>query len=463
MNNSAIASILFALLLAFTDACGGDPANSSGTDLVEDHNAVVPDSNSTIDGTATDLSADSNPDTTSTDITTEDQSGFNYPCEPGSEGSCVTSCGSAGWHRCLKEWGPCIPPEEFCGNCVDDDCDGLVNEECLAEPEECGLTPELDCPSAVITIEEENTVFVGNTVHLSAADSVAPAGASVTKWKWTLQRPAGSTAQFAPSDSVEEVTLILDVAGQYLVTLVVWDSNDTESCSPANQAVTAQPFPPVTPEVGCADGEREGFLSQDTYPQIAACAGAWTEPGITPDAIVATCGHQSGDDSTNKEGTGCASPDLCAPGWHICIGWQEVAAKSPDGCVGATPPDAKSKSLFFAVRQPSENGSVCGDWGDGFNDVFGCGNLGSGLGPDKNCGPLDRVIASTQPNTCGFNEAEPTLGPWECMPTGQSQYEPSHLNEGALVTKKGCPNNGCSYDGYPVASFDKGGVVCCHD
>jgi hypothetical protein len=31
------------------------------------------------------------------------------------------------------------------------------------------------------------------------------------------------------------------------------------------------------------------------------------------------------------------------------------------------------------------------------------------------------------------------------------------------VTKKGCPNHSCSYDGAPVGSSDKGGVLCCRD
>jgi hypothetical protein len=101
---------------------------------------------------------------------------------------------------------------------------------------------------------------------------------------------------------------------------------------------------------------------------------------------------------------------------------------------------------------------VCGAWGDGDNDVFGCGNLGGGMGGDKNCGPLDRVLASTQANKCGFNEAEPGLGPWECLGDATS-----HLHEGAVVTKKGCQGNSCSYDGYPVGPTDKGGVLCCRD
>ena len=378
---------------------------------------------------------------------------FNYPCTPGAVEACVTACESAGKRLCLKEWGPCVPPDEFCGNCQDDDCDGAVDEGCPPNPD---CTPVVeDCPTAVITIQEGTVVGTGTTLHLSAASSL-PAG-TVDAWKWSVQTPAGAVGSFAASDDVEAPEFAIDVAGTYLFTLVVW-VDGVESCSPAQVAVVVNPVPPLGPEVGCADGEREGFLDLDAYTHIAGCSGAWDQPGITPDGLVQTCGGQGGDDGAKADGAGCASLDLCAAGWHICVGWQEVAAKSTTGCVGATPPDAKPKSLLFAVRQPSENGSVCGDWGDGLNDVFGCGNLGNGLGPDKGCGPLDRVLASTQADSCGFNEAEPNLGPWECIGGPGSD-----LLEGQTVTKKGCPGASCSYDGYPVSSSDKGGVLCCRD
>ncbi len=80
------------------------------------------------------------------------------------------------------------------------------------------------------------------------------------------------------------------------------------------------------------------------------------------------------------------------------------------------------------------------------------------MAPDKNCQPLNRVLASMHAGTCGFNEAEPPLGPWQCM--GDSD---SHLHEGALVTKSGCGSGSCSYDGNPVGNSDKGGVLCCRD
>ncbi|MFO0593902.1 MAG: carboxypeptidase-like regulatory domain-containing protein [Myxococcaceae bacterium] len=217
--------------------------------------------------------------------------------------------------------------------------------------------------------------------------------------------------------------------------------------------------PPVDAGVvsreGCSDGTREGFVSLTSYPQIAGCSGAWTVAGVTASSA-ATCARASGNTSSNREGTGCSSADLCAAGWHICRGKDEVGQKANGSCADAVPPGATNNSLFFAVVQNSVSNTTCDSSGD--NDVFGCGNLGTQLGAGKNCGVLTRALASTQAGTCGFNEAEPSLGPWQCLGgTG------GDLHEGALVTKRGCPNTSCQYDGQPIGNADKGGVLCCRD
>lgn len=381
--------------------------------------------------------------------------GFNYECKPLTVESCVTACGSAGLRKCLKEWGPCFPPDEFCGNCDDDNCNGLINEGCPPNPT-CGPSKK-PCPVALISIAEGASVGAGSVLHLASAGSFAQGTAKIAQWAWSVQAPAGAAGQFIPSAAVAAPTFAADVAGQYLFTLEVWDDQGVKSCAPAVAKASAAPNPPLQAENGCADGTREGFVDQAQWPQIAGCAGAWDQPGVTPDSVVATCNHQGGNSGPKADGSGCSSADLCAPGWHVCKGWQDVAQKSQTGCAGASPPDAPPKSLFFAIRQPSANGSQCGAWGDGVNDVFGCGNLGTALGADKGCGPLDRVLASTQPNSCGFNEAEPNLGPWQCLGVGKSD-----LQEGANVTKKACQGKSCSYDGAALGPSDKGGVLCCH-
>ncbi len=235
------------------------------------------------------------------------------------------------------------------------------------------------------------------------------------------------------------------------------DGGSEETSDGGSNADGGSDKTPPTPEAGCADGEREGFLSWDDYPEIAACSGAWSVGGVTRDDLAPTCGRAAGDDGSLVDGDGCSAADVCAEGWHVCRGQAEVASLA-GSCSGAVPDGTPDKSLFFAVSQHSVENTVCDDSATEANDVFGCGNLGTQLGTDKDCGPLDRALASMQPDSCGFNEAEPDLGPWECV--GGSD---SHYAEGSLVTKKGCPGNSCSYDGYAVGSSDKGGVLCCRD
>jgi len=465
----ALWATLAAVALLFGTVACSDPPQDSGSGADTGQTGDAPIGSTFGDATVTDTGAGTDTGTgtdavtgAGTDAVTGADSdtgppktGFDYECKPLTIESCVTACGSAGHRKCLKEWGGCAPPPEFCGNCVDDDCDGLINEGCPPNPK-CSPTPK-KCPVAIITITEGKSVGTGKTLHLSAKGSFANGKAKIVKWAWSVQAPAGAAAKFMPDATVEEPTFEVDAAGTYLFQLDVWDDAGIKSCVSAVTEVSAVPDPPVKPTVGCADGQREGFLDQTAYAQIAACAGAWDQPGITPDSVKPTCNRQGGDDGAKADGKGCSSADLCAEGWHVCKGWQDVAQKSTTGCADATPPGAKNKSLFFAIRQPSENGSVCGKWGDGVNDVFGCGNLGTALAPEKKCGPLDRVMASTSPNSCGFNEAMPKHGPWECNGPGKSD-----LQEGANVTKTACQGKSCQYDGDAVGPSDKGGVVCCH-
>ncbi len=445
---------------AGADATGGGDATVADLAFGSKTDGLVSDSDGVTDAVAVDADdaladAGSTPDD-ATDVADVKKGGFDYECKPLATESCVTACGSAGTRKCLKEWGPCIPPAEFCGNCVDDNCDGLINEGCAPNP--ACTPPEVKCPIAILTVAEGAKVGSQVVVHLSAASSYGQGLAKVTKWKWSVQAPLGASGGFLPSADVQAPTYQVTAAGQYLFHLDVWDDAGVQSCVPALSTVVSAQDPPPKPEVGCADSTREGFLDDKAYPEIAGCSGAWDHPGVTPDAVVPTCGNQGGNSGLKSDGVGCSSADLCSAGWHVCKTWQEVAAKSATGCVDATPANAAPKSLFFVIRQPSQNGSVCGDWADGpnVNDLFGCGNLGTTLDATKKCGPLDRVIASTAPNKCGYNEAEPSLGPWECVGPGKSD-----LFEGANVTKKACQNASCQYDGQPVNPWGKGGVLCC--
>jgi len=173
--------------------------------------------------------------------------------------------------------------------------------------------------------------------------------------------------------------------------------------------------------VGCADGEREGFVDVSTHPDIAACGGGFTVAGVTTAASPAqTCGGGAGDDGANPDGTGCAVADFCAPGWHVCDTDADVMLSSATGCDGA----ATDPNLFYATRQSGPGSGRCGS---GTNDVFGCGTFG-GTPLASSCAPLNRYLSTSD-----------LTGAWNATGGG---------SEATTVTKNGAAG---------------GGVLCCRD
>ena len=170
------------------------------------------------------------------------------------------------------------------------------------------------------------------------------------------------------------------------------------------------PTAAVANDTGCADGQREGFAAQATYPNIAGCGGAWSIRGVANYApayapscpqlpVVDTrkpaCNRTSGDDSANAAGSGCNAEDLCEAGWHICLDANDIRAANSSACGGATV--AGDSARFFVSRQATTGCGVCADGtGTGSNcnsascaggcantasttnDVYGCGNIGAG-------------------------------------------------------------------------------------
>jgi hypothetical protein len=68
------------------------------------------------------------------------------------------------------------------------------------------------------------------TIQFRASNSVDVDG-TVDRYEWNVvQRPTNSTARMTPSANVAEPSLFLDLAGDYVIELIVYDDNGTESC-----------------------------------------------------------------------------------------------------------------------------------------------------------------------------------------------------------------------------------------
>lgn len=176
----------------------------------------------------------------------------------------------------------------------------------------------------------------------------------------------------------------------------------------APEPTALEPLPAQSSkDTGCAAGSRDGFEDVELYPKIAACAGAWTEPGLQAPAAAKSP----------------AASALCAPGWHICTTLDEVAERTGDrGCEDAAP--SAEVPMFFATLESGPGYAHCK--GEGTNDIFGCGSLGAK--PAEDCGVLNRFSQ---------NECSKLASPWSCE---------GSATELTTVTKPG---------------VEGGGVLCC--
>jgi len=179
-------------------------------------------------------------------------------------------------------------------------------------------------------------------------------------------------------------------------------------------------------ETGCSDGTREHFQNENQEPAIAGCSGGFQVAGVvTQESKLPQCGRMAGNDSSNPAGTGCSVEDLCAEGWHVCLGAEEVAIKSSSGTCGVS---MMSSLNFWITRQPQNTQGSCAATGQ--NNITGCGTLG---GLPASCYPLDRYMR--------WFDCDTTMT-WFCG-TASEQYA-----EAAVVTHDG-----------PA----EGGALCCID
>ncbi len=243
--------------------------------------------------------------------------------------------------------------------------------------------------------------------------------------------------------------------------------NDCDGQTDEGLPIPCNGNPPVV--IGCADGTREGFMDFASYPTIAACGGAWDQPGLDGTAAAPSCGRVAGNHSANKPGVGCRAADLCAAGWHVCRGPADLAART-DSCgdavdafyanfgngdfgIGALGPLLPYPGgAFFVARGvgmatcvDAVNGVPAGATG-----IFGCGNLGL---DDGRCGDFTRSAGAD----CGG------LRNQSLMPGDDPATDWAYDLEGDWAWS--CGGTGGTERDRLVKRFAdrQGGVMCCRD
>jgi hypothetical protein len=175
---------------------------------------------------------------------------------------------------------------------------------------------------------------------------------------------------------------------------------------------------------GCSDATREAFIDVRGQPDIAGCSGRF-QGGIVG-AITAEprCGRLSGNTGTNPDDAQCAVEDLCAEGWSVCRGFEEVSGHAASGACDL----AGAPLGIWITRQTTGTDGSCG--APTQDNLVGCGSS-IGVPAHASCAPLDRML-----DYVGCNETQT----WKCGGPGDAAQEAD------VVKKQGST---------------EGGVLCC--
>ncbi len=105
-----------------------------------------------------------------------------------------------------------------------------------------GVGASGDCPTAVISISEGDTVTPQTMLHLDGTKSQASGNSQIKTYAWELvAAPKGNVAGFFPNKSASKVQFQPNIAGAYKFHLTVTDTAGKVSCFPAEQVVNVLP------------------------------------------------------------------------------------------------------------------------------------------------------------------------------------------------------------------------------
>ncbi|MCB9786934.1 MAG: hypothetical protein H6744_09615 [Deltaproteobacteria bacterium] len=257
------------------DASEAGPASDAATDGVGDAVTDAPTDtepdatdDSALDAlpdtamdTAADVPGDTEPDAVRDAVTDTPITDACAKVTCSGHGSCILVEG-APFCVCDPSYGhgpspeTCVPnctPTCAVGVCGSDGCGGLCGEcdSLVCGPSSCdgcdscggGHVCYLDhcacasAPTPVLIVAEGQEVIPQTRLHLVGSQSHAPE-AEIVKYEWTVQQPPGSASVFVPATTAPDPTFEVNVAGEYVFGLKVWDSSGNPGC----QITTAHVF-----------------------------------------------------------------------------------------------------------------------------------------------------------------------------------------------------------------------------
>jgi hypothetical protein len=204
-------------------------------------------------------------------------------------------------------------------------------------------------------------------------------------------------------------------------------------------------------QVGCSDGTREGFGDLSKFKTIAACDGAWDVPGIFDRPV--SCGRKAGNTGENVAGAGCSVSDLCAEGWHVCYGRDDVLFRNPAGCEGVM--TGAESPVFFTTQMSSTGAFECSTQAGATNDLFGCGDLGCDFTSNPTVQMLCAPLVRSSHDLCKGLRNDLNCGDW-CNHLGKYPQLPNAWS---------CGNDGAAeaLNVTKTHADQQGGVLCCLD
>ena len=156
------------------------------------------------------------------------------------------------------------------------------------------------------------------TVEFRGTNSLDPDG-TVDRYEWSIiQRPTGSTATLTPSSNVAEPSLFLDLAGDYVVELKVFDDRGTESCGDqALVEINATPNEDIHVQLVWdtpGDNDQTDFLGSDVDLHFLHPNGEWNKGpfdiyGLNTTSDWGTPGDVTDDPSLDIDDTDGAGPE----------------------------------------------------------------------------------------------------------------------------------------------------------